>query len=270
MKILITGSSGFVGSHLLKNFKKDHEVIGYDLKERQDILDIKKLSKYTKGVDVVVHLAALVSGPESWEKPHEYFTTNGIGTLNVIKNSIKSGVKRVIFASSAAVYGGPLTPYGASKKWAEILSEVYGQDLEIVVLRPFNIFGEGQNPAYGYAIHNFIKGIRDKGEVFIYGDGLQTRDFIFIDDVVDVLRHFISSKLSKGPIDVGTGKSVKIKDLAETLGRIMKKDFKITFLPPKKEPYESSADTTGLKKSGLNPENFIPLEEGLIKLLGKF
>src|SRR3989344_2413978 len=125
MKILITGSKGFVGKHLAKKLKSHHKVVSFDLKDGRDIFDEKLLDKYLNEVDVVIHLAAFVSGPESWNEPEKYLINNGIGTFKIIKASIKNKVKKIIIFSSAAVYGDPLTPYGASKIFAETISKSY-------------------------------------------------------------------------------------------------------------------------------------------------
>lgn len=265
-KILVTGSSGFVGSHLIKNLRDKYEVVEYDIKEGRDILNEKLLHKLVKGADAVVHLAALVSGPDSWERPGEYFRTNGLGTLNVFLAAIKSGTGRIIHTSSAAIYGNPLTPYGASKQSGESVAEVYKGQIETVVLRPSNIYGPDQNPAYGYAIHNFITGIKGRGEVEIFGDGKQTRDFINIEDVIDVIRHFLISPVPEKPVDVGTGKEIEIKELAVIIGKLLKKNFKVKYLPARKELYKSRADTSVLEECGINPKNFHSLEDGLKKL----
>lgn len=266
MKVLITGSSGFVGSHLSKGLKDEHEIIPYDLKEGRDILDERTLNKDMKGVNVVVHLAALVSQPESWEKPREYFRTNGIGTHGVVETAIKNGVRRVIYTSSAAVYD-PITPYGISKKWGEGACQDLKDEIETIVLRPFNIYGSGQNPAYGYAIHNFIKGIRNKGAIEVFGDGKQRRDYIYIGDIVKVLTHALTAEVPKAPIDTGTGEDVEILELANILGKLIGKEFEIKFSPPRKEPFASKADTRGLGDWGIDTKTFHTLEEGLSKLL---
>lgn len=266
MKILITGSSGFVGSHLSKRLKDGHEIIPYDLKEGKDILDEGTLNEHMKDVDVVVHLAALVSQPESWKKPKEYFQTNGIGTHKIVASAIKNGVRRIIYTSSAAVYD-PTTPYGASKKRGEGVCEVFKGQIKTVILRPFNIYGHGQNPTYGCAVHNFITGIKTKGEIEIFGDGRQTRDFIYIDDVVDVIKYSLDASIPDSPIDLGTGKGTEILELANIVGRLIGKDFDIKFSPSRKEPFVSKAGISGLRKWGVNTKNFHNLEEGLNKLL---
>lgn len=268
MKILITGSKGFVGTHLINRLKKNNEIISYDLKEGKDVLDEELLNKYLKGVDIIIHLAAFVDGNESWKKPEKYLINNGLGTYKVIKSAIKNKVKRIIIFSSAAVYGSPLTPYGASKMWAEAAARSYSDQIETVIVRPFNIYGKGQNPVYGYVINNFSKGIKENGKVNIYGNGNQTRDFIFIDDVIDVVEKLIKSKVSSNPIDLGTGKETKISDLAEVIGKILQKKYKINYLKERKEPLKSRANIIMLKEMGFKPDRFIKIEDGL-KLLIK-
>lgn len=263
MKILITGSKGFVGTHLCDLLSKKHEVIKYDIKDGEDIFDLKLLNKKLKGVEMVIHLAAYVSGSESWEKPLEYFTNNGIGTFNVINAAIKNKVKRIIIFSSAAVYGKPLTPYGTSKVFAEAIADSYKDQIEIVVLRPFNIYGKGQNPAYGYAIHNFYRGIKNKGEIEIYGDGKQTRDFIYIEDVIKTVEKILTSQVPARPVDLGTGQEIKILDLAKHIGKIAGKSYSIKFLGFRNEIKRSKANTIGLKRLGIDTRLFQSLKDGL-------
>ncbi|KKQ91839.1 MAG: NAD-dependent epimerase/dehydratase [Candidatus Woesebacteria bacterium GW2011_GWB1_39_10] len=263
MKILITGSKGFVGTNLSRLLSKKNEVIEYDIKNGRDIFDTKLLNSNLKNVEVVIHLAAYVSGNESWEKPLDYFMNNGIGTFKVIEAAIKNKVKRIIIFSSAAVYGKPLTPYGASKVFAEAISNSYKDRIETIVLRPFNIYGKGQNPAYGYAIHNFYKGIKNDGEIEIYGDGNQTRDFVYIDDVVKIVEIMLTARVPAQPVDVGTGKEVKILNLAEYIGKVADKPYKIKFLEPRNEIIRSKASTIELKRLGIDARIFQPLRNGL-------
>jgi len=267
MKILITGSKGFVGSHLTNRLKNNNEIIDYDLKDGRDVLNEDLLDKYLKGVDVVIHLAAFVDGNESWKKPEIYLINNGLGTYKVIKSAIKNKVKRIIVSSSAAVYGNPLTPYGASKMWAEAATKSYSNQIEVIIVRPFNIYGKGQNPVYGYVINNFSQGIKKKGKVSIYGTGKQTRDFIYIDDVVNIVEKLLKSKVPSDPIDLGTGKETKISDLAKIIGKVLQKEYKISYLKERKEPLKSKANITMLKSMNFKPEKFTKIEEGLSILL---
>ncbi len=263
MKILITGSKGFVGTHLTNRLKKNNEIVEFDLIDGKDVLDEKLLDKYLKGVDIVVHLAAFVDGNESWNKAEEYLINNGLGTYKVIKSAIKNKIKRIIVFSSAAVYGVPLTPYGASKMWAEALSKAYSGQIETIIVRPFNIYGKGQNPVYGYVINNFTKGIKKNGKINIYGNGNQTRDFIFIDDVINVVEKLLKSRVISDPIDLGTGKETRINDLAKVIGKVLQKKYKINYLKERKEPLKSRANIIMLKKMGFKPEKFTKIENGL-------
>jgi UDP-glucose 4-epimerase len=267
MKILITGSKGFVGTYLTRVLSQKHEVVSYDIVEGRDIFNEKLLNKYIRGVDIVVHLAAFVSGTESWEKPEKYLVNNGLGTFRVVDAALKNKVKRIIAFSSAAVYGKPLTPYGASKLWAETILNVYKDRIEVVIVRPFNIYGVGQNPAYGYAIHNFSEGINKTGEIEIFGSGNQTRDFIFIDDVVKVVEKLLVKIPPGEPVDLGTGKDIKIKDLAETIGKIVDKKYKIKHLGARKELFKSRADLRVLNEIGIDTSGFTTIEKGLRSVL---
>lgn len=269
MKILITGSGGFVGGHLTSFLSQKHKIISYDLKNSKNIFNQKLLNKNLKGVDVVVHLAAFVSGTESWEKPGEYLINNGLGTFRVIKACIANRVRRIIIFSSAAVYGKPITPYGASKLWAEEIANVYKDQIEIVIVRPFNIYGRGQNPAYGYVIYNFAKGIKENGEINIFGSGNQTRDFILVDDVVKVVEKLLTLDLPKEPIDLGTGKATKVNDLAKMVGKILGKQYRIKRLPARKESFTSRANVAMLKDIGIDTSSFIDIKAGLKSLLLK-
>jgi len=267
MKILITGSKGFVGTYLTKVMSQNHEVVSYDIIEGRDIFNEKLLDKCLRNVGVVVHLAALVSGTESWEKPEEYLVNNGLGTYRVVDAAIKNKVKRIIAFSSAAVYGKPLTPYGASKLWAETILNMYRDQTEVVIVRPFNIYGVGQNPAYGYAIHNFSEGIREKGEIEIFGSGNQTRDFIFIDDVVKVVEKLLTSRILYKQIDLGTGQDTKIIDLADIIGKILNKKFNIKYLAARREILVSKADTSMLAEVGIDARKFTKINDGLTSIL---
>lgn len=267
MKILITGSSGFVGKHLISKLSAYNEVIGYDLQNGEDVLDERLLLKKLKGVEMVIHLAAFISVQESWEKPEEYIRNNGLGTLSVVKNSIKAGVGRFIFFSSAAVNVKPITPYAVSKMCAENILKLYEKDLSIVVIRPENIYGIGQKASYGYVIHNFINAIKRNKAINIFGDGNQTRDFVYIDDVISTVVQVIDQRLTGGVLSLGTGKSTSINELAQIIGNILDKRVSKVYLPFRDEPRTSKADLDTLKKVGIECENFSTLDIGIKKLL---
>ncbi len=266
MKILLTGSSGFIGTHITKQFSKKHTIIPYDKRNGQDILDQKKLEQHMKGVDLVIHLAALLNQAESWDKSEAYFTTNVFGTYTVLTAAKNMQVKRVIYLSSAAVYANTLTPYGLSKKLGEELCRMFRDSMDITILRPFNLYGPGQNDAYNYVIHTFVKQLKKNEPIVIFGDGKQSRDFLFIDDFISLLEKIIVLPPVAGPIDIGTGKEITIRSLAQLLGEILDKKVTITSLPKRVEPYRSQANIKQLQKLGITP-SFISLEDGLRKLL---
>ena len=268
-KILITGSKGFVGSHLTQYLKSDYEIISYDLLEKKDIFNEELLSKSLNNVDVVIHLASFVSGIESWKKPEEYLVNNGLGTYKVIKASIKNKVKRIIIFSSAAVYGDPLTPYGASKIFAETIAKSYKDKIEIIIVRPFNIYGKGQNPAYGYVIHNFANGIKNNKQIEIFGTGNQTRDFIFINDIVNTIEKLIKIKSPCEAMDLGTGNSIKIINLAKLVGNVLNMKYNVIYSKARNELSESKANIKDLQNIGIDVSKFTKLKDGLKEILLK-
>ena len=158
MKYLITGSLGFVGSHLME---KIDNAIGYDLKSGQDIRDKNQLSSYMKKVDAVIHLAAQTSIAHAWDDPTDYYSHNVVGTSNVIETAIKCGVKKIIYASSASIYFPLDNPYSHSKAICEDLFKIRQDKISCIALRFMNIYGKGQNPSYGTVIPSFYKGIKN-------------------------------------------------------------------------------------------------------------
>jgi UDP-glucose 4-epimerase len=186
--------------------------------------------------------------------------------LSAIRNSIKAGVKQFIYFSSAAVKAKPLTPYAVSKISAEEIVNLYANDIRTVIVRPENIYGTGQNKEYGYVIHKFIENIKKAEPVTIYGDGLQSRDFIYIDDVVNTVSALLGKDVRE-PLSLGTGKSVNVKDLAEIIGKLLKAPVKIDYEDKRIEPRESIADVATLKKNGIDSKKFLTLKEGIDKLI---
>lgn len=268
MKILVTGSSGFVGKHLVKKLSKNHTIVRYDLKIHKDILNEKLLAKELKGVDLVVHLAAFISAQESWEKPKEYMENNALGTLSVIRNSMNAGVKKIILFSSAAVKAKPLTPYGVSKKCAEDIAKLYKDKVNIIVLRPENIYGPGQREACAYAVHNFIKAVLNNRPINIFGDGKQSRDFIYINDVVETVAKLINLETKSGQvISLGTGNETSILTLAKTVMKVLGKHDDIKFLDRQVEARKSVGDIKKISELGINFKKFVSLETGVKNLL---
>ncbi|MBC7113915.1 MAG: NAD-dependent epimerase/dehydratase family protein, partial [Candidatus Methanomethyliales bacterium] len=217
MNVLVTGGAGFIGSHLVKILlEHGHNVTVLDnlttgkierlsdfinkiIFVNGDILDEFLIKQILKGIDVVVHLAALISVEESVEKPDLYHLVNTVGTIKLLQYSAQASVDKFIFTSSCAVYGdpielpikeshpiNPLSPYAMSKVSAEkeCMRFAEADDIHVIILRLFNVYGPGQNfNQYAGVITKFAQRIRNGNPPIIYGTGEQTRDFIFVEDV---------------------------------------------------------------------------------------
>lgn len=217
-KILITGGAGFIGSHLAQVlFEYGSEVRSFDLKHspfehidsiQGNILDRDSLGKAIKGCDAVIHLAAQISVPRSLDYPEETMNINVVGTENVLDLAKKHGIKRIILASSAAVYGDSailplkedylgniLSPYASSKlKNEEQAIQARENGLETVALRFFNVYGTGQSfeGPYGSVIPKITEKIAHGENPIIFGDGLQSRDFIHVSDVAQSILQLLN------------------------------------------------------------------------------
>jgi UDP-glucose 4-epimerase len=246
MNFLITGAAGFLGSNLANYLVREgHQVRGLDdlsagdpealaaqvLFTRGDVNDRPKLWTLLQDVDCVYHLAARVSVPESVLYPREYNATNVGGTVSLMEAMRDVGVRRVVFISSGAVYGdqgaqplledappNPRSPYAVSKLAAEYYVRTIGDlwGIETVILRVFNAFGPGQHlpPSHAPVIPNYLRQTLRGGTVVMHGDGSQTRDYVYVDDVVSAM---ISAATAPGInhqiINVGSGKETSIRDL---------------------------------------------------------
>lgn len=255
-RILITGSKGFIGSHLMRLV----DGVGYDLKSGQDVRDKEQLESYIKGADYVVHLAAQTSIAHAWNDPTDYYSHNILGTSNVIELALKHKVK-IIYASSASVYQPFENPYSLSKYVCEKMLELRKPD--VVAFRFMNVYGKGQNKNYGTVIPAFYEGFKSKKGIKIYGDGNQTRDFIHVKDIVMAIKMVIDKDF-KGTyiMDLGTGKSISVNKLADMYEELFKRKVKRNHIPERPEVKHSKADTSKVKRF----LEFIPhisLKEGL-------
>jgi len=229
--ILITGGEGFIGSNLARFLSKNNNIKIFDIKTGKDIRNLKLLKKELEDIDYVFHFAGLISVEESTRKPLEYIESNAIGDYNVLKASLDAGVKKVIFASSAAVYGDnpenpkkenmyliPKATYSILKLTTEKIMKNFRNDgLDAVSLRFFNIYGPGQklNSSYAAVIPIFINKALKNEDLVIFGDGKQTRDFIYIKDVINAC--ILAAEKGSGEFNIGSGVPTSINDLANLI-----------------------------------------------------
>ncbi len=266
MNILVTGGAGFIGSHLVQWLvQQGHAVrvldnlssgrkawLGDALAAVDfhigDICDMAAVQAAMQEVHIVFHLAALVSVVESIEQPLKAHAHNATGTLHVLEAARQAGVQRVVQASSCAVYGNcerlpiseqeppqPLSPYATTKLAAEQLGQLYTTlyGLETVALRFFNVYGPRQDPASPYAavVPRFVAALRQGTQPVIFGDGQQSRDFIYVGDIVQGLWTAATAPNVGGQVfNVGTGQTWSILELAHlvgaALGVVVQPEFK--------------------------------------------
>ncbi len=296
---LVTGGAGFIGSHIVErlvelghNVKVLDNLIAGNMENLSSVIDkiefidgdirnLELLKEITKGVDYILHQAALRSVPKSVENPLEYDEVNVHGTLNVFVAARDNGVKRVVYASSSSVYGDqpqlperedmlPLlvSPYAASKLANEYYARCfyYNYGLETVGLRYFNVFGPKQSldNQYAVVIPKFITSILKDEPPPIHGDGSQTRDFTYIDNVVDGNLLACEKEGIAGEVfNLACGQSCSVLDLVKYINEILGKDVKPVFTPPRPGDVKHTlADITKVKeKMGFNCK--VDLMEGL-------
>lgn len=251
MKVLVTGGAGFIGSHIVEHFQSRAEVRVLDnLRSgfqrnlagfrhefiQASILDREAVRRAMDGVDYVFHLAAMISVPESMQKPVECNEINTAGTLIVLEEAARAGVKKMVFSSSAAIYGDnpvtpkietmlpePKSPYAITKLDGEYYCNMFAVErlLATTSLRYFNVFGPRQNPKsqYAAAVPIFIERALKNEPLVIHGDGEQTRDFIYVKDVVAANAFFAAESPATGVFNVGYGRRITINTLATTICR---------------------------------------------------
>jgi UDP-glucose 4-epimerase len=298
MKYVVTGGAGFIGSNIVKLLVKNgHDVSVIDnlhtgnisrlkdveneiLFNKIDIRDFDKLNQNIHDVDGIFHQAALTVVPESFEKPDEYYDVNVNGTKNIFKIAKKLGVK-VVFASSSSIYGNvneipikenfeknPINPYGKTKVEKEKLAQDFWRDgVNIIGLRYFNVYGKGQTGSYAGVITQFMKKIDNSLPPIIHGKGDQVRDFVSVEDVAKANLKSMEASTTQDFLNIGTGKSVSILELAKLMIKISSKNLEPIFddeLPGDVE--KSQADTVhSMEKIGWSYE--IELDDGLKKLM---
>ena len=264
MRFLVTGGAGFLGAALSNRLNRDgHQVRVIDdlsagdpgqladevLFTRGDVSDRPKLWTLLQDVDCVYHLAARVLVSESILYPRRYNEVNVGGTVSVMEAMRDAGVRRVVFTSSGAVYGeqadqpvredqrpNPQSPYAVSKLAAEYYVRTIGAlwGIETVVLRIFNAYGPGQHlpPSHPPVVPRFLRQGRQGGSLVIFGGGGQTRDFVYVDDVVDALvAAAMASDVDRRIINVGSGRETSINELVSLVAKVVDREVEVLHSP---------------------------------------
>ena len=298
MKFLITGGAGFLGSHLIEHLDGEITVVD-DLSTTKFQLPKGKLIKErienfstNEKFDYVIHLAARPSPEDYIQHPVETALSNSLGTYNALEIARKSDAV-FLYTSSSEIYGhaeiiptpenywGKVNPtgirscYDESKRFSEALIMSYYREygLDVRIQRPFNVYGPRlrEDGSYGRVVSRFIYQALKGEDITIFGDGNQTRAFLYIDDWVEATKKMLFTKGLKGEIiNIGSDKETKIIDLANLIIKLTGSKSKIKFLPPRQDdPPRRAADITKAKRL-LNWEPKTSLEEGLIKTIDWF
>ncbi|MGH7951008.1 MAG: NAD-dependent epimerase/dehydratase family protein [Limisphaerales bacterium] len=294
MKILVTGGAGFIGSHIVEYFHNRAEVRVLDnlrsgFKHNLDglkpefiqasILDRETVRRAMDGVDFVFHLAAMISVPESMQKTIECNEINTTGTLVVLEEAARAKVKKLVLSSSAAIYGDnpmtpksemmlpePKSPYAITKLDGEFYCKMFTEEgrVQTACLRYFNVFGPRQDPKsqYAAAVPIFVDCAVKNEPITIYGDGEQTRDFIFVKDIVAANVFFATQSKATGVFNVAYGRRITINDLAKTICQLTNSHSEIRYAAERSGDVKHSvASIEKLRANGFTPiSNF---KEGL-------
>jgi nucleoside-diphosphate-sugar epimerase len=299
MKYLVTGGAGFIGSNIVDELvRRDHEVTVFDDLSsgkktnlelvlsrirfiQGTITDLDAVKQTCEGKDFVIHLAARTSVPQSVKDPIDTNRVNIDGTLNVLVAARDAKVRRVVFAASSAAYGEnptlpkvetmqpePISPYGLTKYVGELYARVFNKvcGLEFACLRYFNVFGPRQDPtsAYSGVLSQFMLAVLEGRSPTIYGDGEQSRDFIYIENVVDLtLRAAETPGASAVVLNGGTGRRITLNEVVRLLGELTGKKIVANYGPPREGDIRDSQADISLAKQTLGYEPRVQFPEGL-------
>ncbi len=302
-KCLVTGGAGFIGSHIVERLVKDgHDVrvldnlctgnlsnlaaVRADIELIQgDVADEQTAMHAASGIEIIFHQAALASVPHSIERPLDSHRACATGTVSMLHAAVRSGVKRLVYAASSSAYGdqptsakresdlpSPLSPYAAAKLAGEFYLQAFyhSYGLETVGLRYFNVFGPRQDPnsPYSAVIPLFVTRILSNHRPIVFGDGKQSRDFTFVQNVVDGNLLAASSSQAVGRIlNVADGRQTTLLDLLAILSRFLGKSVEPEFHPARiGDVRESLADISSARRV-LGYEPAVSLEEGIAKTI---
>jgi len=306
MRALVTGGAGFIGSNLVEallaqghevrvidNFATGHrhnlEPFSSDIELVEgDLQSYERAHNSVRGMEVVFHQAALPSVPRSVQDPLTTNAVNITGTLNILLSARDVGVRRVVYASSSSAYGNnpvnprhedatpePLAPYAVAKLAGEHYCRAFANvyDIETVSLRYFNVFGPRQDPdsQYSAAIPRFIRALDEGSALTVFGDGEQTRDFTFVDNVVAANVLAAAASIPNGEVfNVACGESVTVNTLVDELADIMGRSAERTYLPARSADVRDSEADIGRARRMLGYEPSVRLREGLERTVAWF
>ncbi len=301
MKYLVTGGAGFIGSHIVDRLLADGQQVrvldNFSSGKREnlppgneveiiegDVGDFDTVRKAMEGVDTVFHEAAIASVPDTIRDPLSSARVNYIGTVNVLEAARQAGARRVVFADSAAVYGDlpglpkqedmpvkPLSPYATDKLASEDACRVYHHlyGLETVCLRYFNVFGPRQDPSSPYSgvISIFSDALKSDRQPVIFGDGEQTRDFVYVADVVEAnIRAATAAGAAGHAINIATGSTITVNDMLKTICSLQGAKFDPEYKPTREGDIRHSCADISKARELLQWQPVVTFEEGLKKL----
>lgn len=301
--ILVTGGAGFIGSNIIHKlflmpvkkiivldnlfagkFSNISNLIGEKVQFiKGDVCDFDLVNNLCKEVDIICHQAAWGSVPRSLVEPKSYHENNVTGFFNILESARLNGIKRVVYASSSSVYGDEktlpkkeekigkaLAPYGVSKYINEVYADIYHRcyGIEIIGLRYFNVFGPNQNPegAYAAVIPKFINLILSNQPIVINGDGSYSRDFTYIDNVVDFNIRCMTTNNDEAfgkVFNVACGKNYSLNDLVDILKNSIDENAVVIYGEKRRGDVEHSLADISLAKRILDYEPLIDFEEGI-------
>jgi UDP-glucose 4-epimerase len=303
---LVTGGAGFIGSHLVERLvregatvrvvdnlstgRKENLASVWDKIQwfQGDVCDQALMEEVVQGVDCIFHQAALASVPRSLEAPLETHAACATGTLTVLEAARRAGVRRVVYAASSSAYGNrptspkqetdlpePISPYAAAKLAGEYYCQAFTAafGLETVVLRYFNVFGPRQDPdsPYSAVIPIFITAILRGRRPVIYGDGRQSRDFVYVENVVEANLLAAHSAGAVGRVlNIGSGRATDLLTLLALLSRLLGREVQPEFAPPRPGDVRESLADISLAHRVLGYQPQVDFEEGLRRSIGYY